>query len=187
MLIKHWETRVVKLSDVVPQKDNPRVINEQALAGLKASVGRFGLVELIVWNERTRFIISGHQRYQILLEKGVEETPMIVVDMSREDELAASLTMNNPKIEGDFDDPIMDLFETVEGTAPELFQATKMDDLKKTLERKIEINSGADDDVPDDGPLDGNDLDPEWDTECPCCGKKWKIETRDIIMAKGIQ
>lgn len=187
MLIKSWETKKVKLSDVLEQPNNPREISSQALSGLKASIGRFGLVELIVWNERTKFIVSGHQRYRILKDKGVKEVDMIVVDMSPEDELAASLTMNNPKIEGEFDDPIMDLFNTIENASPELFETLSMSELKENLERGIERNSGLNNKDDEEIDNDKDVLDSDWDTECPCCGRKWKILPKDIIMTRGIE
>ena len=179
MLIKKWEPRVVKLSDAVPQSNNPRIISPKALKGLKASIGRFGLVELIVWNERTKHIVSGHQRYSILLHSGATEAPMIVVDLSPEDELAASLTMNNVKIEGEFDEPIMELIGQVEDAAPDLFEAVRMDELKASLEKSIEQNRGEGGDARDD------QKEKEWDTECPCCGNKWKVDAKDIRVIKG--
>jgi len=178
MLINKWETRVVKLSDAIPQSNNPRIISPSALKGLKASIGRFGLVELIVWNEKTKHIVSGHQRYAILMQQGVTEVPMVVVNLSPEDELAASLTMNNVKIEGEFDEPIMELISQVEGSAPDLFQAVRMDELKASLEKNIEQNRG-------DGVMEGEKKSDDWDTECPCCGNKWMVDGKDILVVKG--
>jgi hypothetical protein len=177
MLLKKWTTKIVKLSDAVPQKNNSRIIDPASLNGLKASIGRFGLVELIVWNERTRHIISGHQRYAILQQRGIQEVPMIVVDMTPEEESAASLTMNNPKIEGEFDEPVMELLGQVENAAPDLFKAVRMDELKESLERNIQ-RSG------DRG--SGEENAEEWDTECPCCNHKWKVESGNILVVKGV-
>lgn len=169
------------MSELVPQGNNPRIIDPAALNGLKASIGRFGLVELIVWNERTKHILGGHQRYAALLQAGVAEAPVVVVDMSPEDELAASLTLNNPEIEGEFDEPIMELIGQVEAAAPDLFQAVRMDDLKASLERSMDRGNGdGDSGGGDDGPQE-----PEWDTECPCCQHKWKVDAKDIMVVRG--
>ena len=173
MLSKKWETKTVRLRDVLPQEDNPRVIKTDALKGLNASISRFGYVELIIWNKRTGHIIGGHQRFSVLLQSGITEAPMIVVDMPPEDELAASLTMNNPTIEGEFDEPVMELISQVEQAAPELFKAVRMDDLKSTLERSMDRTVGE------------TDATEEWDTECPCCGNRWKVEARDIAVVRG--
>lgn len=181
MLLKKWSIRVVKMSELVPQSDNPRIIDPKALNGLKASIGRFGLVELIVWNERSKHIVGGHQRYAVLLQSGVTEAPVIVVDLSPEDERAASLTLNNPKIEGEFDEPIIELLGQVEAAAPDLFQAVRMDELKESLEKTIDRNSGdGNEEGGDDGPKEQ-----EWDTECPCCQHKWKVDAKDIVVVRG--
>jgi len=172
MLKNKWQTKTIKLCDVIPQKDNPRTISEKALGGLRASMRRFGMVELIIVNERTMHIVGGHQRYQVLLQSGATEAPMIVVNMSLEDELAASLTMNNTEIEGDFDDPIIELMNQVEREVPDLFHAVKIDELKEKIEKSFQKLSET---------LEKDD----WDTECPCCGSKWKVEAKDIIVIKG--
>ena len=170
--MQKWQTRVIKLKDVVPQDNNPRIIDPASLNGLKASIDRFGYVELIIWNEKTRHIIGGHQRFSVLLQSGATEAPMIVVNMSPEDELAASLTMNNPAIEGEFDEPVMELMNQVEESAPELFKAVRMDELKSSLERTMDRTPGE-------------TSTEEWDTECPCCGNRWKVDARDITVVKG--
>jgi hypothetical protein len=172
---KQWKTEVVKLSDVEMTDNNPRIIDPASLQGLKASVGRFGLVELIIWNRTTNHIVGGHQRYAVLAQQGVIEAPMIVVEMSTEEEAAAALALNNPMIEGEFDEPIMELMAQVEGAAPDLFKAVRMDELRATLERSM---PRPDDDSPPPN------LEPEWDTECPCCGNKWKVNPRDILVIK---
>lgn len=177
MLKNKWQTKVIKLCDVIPQKNNPRSISDNSLSGLKASIRRFGLVELLIINERTMHLIGGHQRYSILLESGVLEAPMIVVNMSLEDELAASLTMNNTEIEGDFDDPVLELMSRVEKDLPDLFHAVKLNDLKVKVEKSLnKLLPQLDDDDDDDD---------DWDTECPCCDNKWKVAPRDIVVVRG--
>ena len=172
MLAKKWQTEIVKLSDVTPLPENHRIINSAALRGLKASIGRFGLVELIVWNKRTKNIIGGHQRLAVLLQGGVTEAPMVVVDMSPEEEVAASLTLNNSEIEGVFDSPIDELLSQVENAEPELFKAVRMDELKASLERVVERGSG-------EGEAE------KFDSSCPCCGHKWNIDSKDIVVVKA--
>ena len=174
MLAKKWQTEIVKLSDVTPLPENHRIINSAALRGLKASIGRFGLVELIVWNKRTKNIIGGHQRLAVLLQGGVTEAPMVVVDMSPEEEVAASLTLNNPEIEGVFDSPIDELLSQVENAEPELFKAVRMDELKASLENSMMKSSVSTDDEKQ-----------KKDSTCPCCGWEWNIDSKDIIVVKA--
>lgn len=67
---------------------NPRTITEAALRGLGASLERFGLVQPIVWNERTGNVVAGHQRLRVLRAEGVERTTVVVVDYSESEERA---------------------------------------------------------------------------------------------------
>ena len=151
------------MNQVTPYEGNPRQIDEKHSSGLKASLSRFGYVDLIVWNERTGNIVGGHQRYNVLVEQGVKEASMIVVDFSENDEIAANLTLNNPLIEGDWDDPIHDLISQIQASDPEFFHNANFEDLRKSVERMIP-------------PVEEDDT----DTECPCCGNRWKISDEDI-------
>ena len=178
----HWIIRKVKLSEVKQREDNPRVITDRNLAGLEASIERFGYVEPIIWNERTGNIVGGHQRYSVLKSKGVEEISMVVIDVSPEDELAANLTLNNPKIEGTWDDTAMPLMSQVEEADGQLFDSLNMDTLKESLE-KLPPKPPKDEEDPiieglNVGADDGDLLEP--DTECPCCGHKWDVEAKDV-------
>lgn len=106
-----WKAEKVLLKDIKPFDKNPRAITVKATKGLKASIERFGYVEPIVWNKTTGNIVGGHQRYTQLMNWGVKEATMMVVEMSKEMELAANLTLNNPEIEGEWDEPALELLE----------------------------------------------------------------------------
>ena len=165
-VVKTWKIQTVKLADVKMRPDNPRSISEKALEGLKRSIARFGCVEPIVWNKRTGHIVGGHQRYFLLLEAGVTEAKMVVVDMTDEEELAANLTLNNPEIEGTWNDEAVDLLHQVETQDAELFNSLNMDALKSSLEKAPK---------PPDDPSQ-----PHGDTECPCCHHRWDIQVEDV-------
>ena len=174
MQVKNWKTEIVKMSDVILNDDNSRIIDPAALQGLQASIERFGLVELIIWNRMTKHIVGGHQRYAVLVSKGITEAQMIVVEMSMEDESAASMTLNNPKIEGEFDYTAIELLDQVDANDSELFKSLRMDSLKEQLERTMLKPSDV---IPDEKQ--------KYDTKCPCCGNKWKVDVKDIVMVKG--
>lgn len=72
------EIRVVKLKDLKPAPYNPRRIDKEALEGLTFSIGRFGNVQPIVWNETTGNIVGGHQRYLALRKHKVTEDHVVV-------------------------------------------------------------------------------------------------------------
>ena len=53
---------------------NPRFIDGEAKKRLSKNIKNVGLLETLVWNERTGNLISGHQRLSILdkIEKGTD-------------------------------------------------------------------------------------------------------------------
>jgi ParB-like chromosome segregation protein Spo0J len=102
------EIRRFQLSDLHPLEDNPRVISDEALAGLSRSLETYGCVELIVvnvWQGLNR-IVGGHQRYKVLLAKGVQECMAVVVDIPPAQERLLNVALNNPNIQGQFSDSL---------------------------------------------------------------------------------
>lgn len=61
---------------------------------IEASLDRFKMVEPLVWNIRTDRLVSGHQRKKILIARGEQTAPVVVVDLSEEDEKALSIALN---------------------------------------------------------------------------------------------
>lgn len=98
------EIKTMKVKDLKPAPYNPRTIEKQELEGLKASLKRFGLVEPIVWNKRTGYVVGGHQRLKALQEERITDSLVVVVDLSDDDEQALNITLNNPKAQGRFDE-----------------------------------------------------------------------------------
>src|SRR5262249_26877609 len=68
---------------------------------LARSIDEFGLVEPLVWNKRTGNLVGGHQRFKILLSRGVAHADVSVVNLSEEQEKALNIALN--KITGDWD------------------------------------------------------------------------------------
>jgi hypothetical protein len=173
MSANKWELKKVRLDSLKVADNNPRTINNRHFQGLMNSIRRFGLVEPIVWNSRTERIIGGHQRYRALVEMGVTEATIVSADMTPEEEIAANLTLNNPAIEGEFDEPVGDLLKNLDANAHDMFNELNLDSLEKALAKA---------DVPPQRSieLDENDF----KTACPCCGHKWEITVSDIKVDK---
>jgi len=166
--MKVWKTEKKKLSEMKAAEYNPRKISDRALQGLSNSIDRFGLVEPIIWNKRTNRIVGGHQRFKVLQEKGIEETDVMVVDLDENDEVALNITLNNPIIQGEFNERAGELLKELEKTSEEIFADLRMDDLQKALSASTfnsEIPSG-------NKPIDENDM-ANTKNECPKCGFKW--------------
>ncbi len=103
--------RRMKLVDLNPAPYNPRRIKPEALEGLKASVKRFGMLEPIVYNERTGHVVGGHKRLETLRAQGYTATDVLVADLVLKEEKAANVTLNNPAIAGEFDDGLPDILD----------------------------------------------------------------------------
>ena len=157
-----WNVETIKLSEVNPSDLNPRKISSKQKKGLEASIDKFGYVDLIIYNKQTGNIVGGHQRYQILVKKGVEEAQMLVVDLPPEEEFAANLTMNNPKIEGDWDEPIQDLLSQLESSDADFFSQTNLNDLQTAVEKMAPSTEES------------------CETKCPCCGYEWEASDEDV-------
>jgi hypothetical protein len=98
--------QVFKLVDLEVNPDNPRAIDPAALEGLEKSIKAFGLVQPLVVNIHggAKRIVSGHQRYQLLLKNGVRRAACVVVDLPPAKADLLAITMNNPNIQGQFVD-----------------------------------------------------------------------------------
>ena len=98
--------RKVPKEKLNPAEYNPRVSltpDMDEYQRLKRSLDEFGMVQPIVWNERTGNIVSGHQRFRILSDEGEKEFDVIAVSLDPEQEKALNITLNNSRVGGDWD------------------------------------------------------------------------------------
>lgn len=99
------DIRKISVTKINPAVYNPRVDlkpGDAEYEKLKRSITEFGYIEPLVWNERTGTLVSGHQRFKILIEQGVQEVEVSVVDLPLTKEKALNLALN--KIRGDWDE-----------------------------------------------------------------------------------
>lgn len=95
----------IAVSKIRPAKYNPRKdlqSTDPAYQRLKKAVDCFGLVEPLVWNERTGNLVGGHQRFKILKERGDEKITVSVVSLDEREEKALNLALNKHSGEWDF-------------------------------------------------------------------------------------
>lgn len=100
------QIRLLPIDDLKPAPYNPRKIlspTSPAYRKLKASLESFGLVEPLVWNERTGHVIGGHARLRILRELQITDVPVSVVSLSDERERALNVILNNLEAQSRFD------------------------------------------------------------------------------------
>jgi len=94
----------MKVSELIPNDANPRrslTPNDREFHQLKSSIREFGYIEPIVVNEKTKKIISGHQRLAVMKYDNMTEVECVLVDLPEEKEKAAIVALN--KISGQWD------------------------------------------------------------------------------------
>jgi ParB-like chromosome segregation protein Spo0J len=101
-----FEVRVLPVDRLVPAPYNPRKVlqaTDPAYRKLERSIREFGLVEPLVWNERTGHVVGGHARLAILKAMGVTEVPVSVVSLSDAREKALNVVLNNQEAQSRYD------------------------------------------------------------------------------------
>lgn len=140
----------VLLSDIKPAPYNPREIAPEALAGLRQSLEKFGMVDLLVVNKRNMHIISGHQRFKILQEAGVNSVTAIMVDVDEVSEMAMNVTLNSQEITGRWTAALVPLLERLRTENADDYLALRMKELREEVaEFEIEKTGKT---LPDDVP-----------------------------------
>ena len=160
--------RIVKkrIDEIIPADYNPRKISKENLEKLKKSIKEFGLVDPLVWNERTNRLIGGHQRLKILMEEGVKEVEVSVVNLPEDKEKALNIALNNPNLQGEWEEEkLAELLKELE--------EKEISDLTGFEEREIMALLEM------EGTLEGKFTEKEFDenietkNKCPRCGYEW--------------
>lgn len=92
------------VKDLFPADYNPRKDlqpGDPEYEKLKRSIEQFGYVEPVIWNKQTGRVVGGHQRLKVLIDFGITEVDVVVVDMNTEKEKALNIALN--KISGEWD------------------------------------------------------------------------------------
>lgn len=127
------ERTTMPLDDLTPADYNPRRITPQARKALRDSVARFGLVQELVWNRRTRRLVGGHQRLDVLHSLGLKDAPVAVVDLGPDEERALNLVLNNPEAQGMFTRSAAAMVEELRVTLPDLSRTLRFPNLAARL------------------------------------------------------
>lgn len=92
-----------KISDLKPAPYNPRKSSDKQEENLKKSLEKFGVVEPIVFNKRTGYIVGGHFRIRELKKLGYKEVDCVIVDLNEDDEKELNIRLNANTGEWDWD------------------------------------------------------------------------------------
>lgn len=94
-----------RIADMERAEYNPRVElmpGDDEYEKLKRNIERFGMVVPVIWNRRTNRVVSGHQRLTVLMNEGVTEVDVSVVDLDETAEKQLNIAMN--KVTGEWDE-----------------------------------------------------------------------------------
>lgn len=96
--------RRMKLADMLPAEYNPRKDlqpGDREWEKIEHSIDTFGMVEPIVFNERSGRIVGGNQRAKILAHRGEREAEATIVSLNDEDEKILCAKLN--RVQGYWD------------------------------------------------------------------------------------
>lgn len=129
------QLRKIPISKIIPNPDNPRILltpKDREYQQIKKSLKVYGYVQPLIWNERSGYLISGHQRLSVLAAEGVKEIEVVVVDLDPQRSQHLMVALN--KITGRWDGEKLALmldefiktpdfdFESIGFTTPEISQ-----------------------------------------------------------------
>ena len=111
-VMKHRQGMVPR-SKISEAPYNPRVITDESQRKLASSLvdPEIGLVESLVWNERTGNLVGGHQRLGIMdaVHEGENyEVPVDIIDVDEATEKKINLMLNNHGLQGTWDVPSLE-------------------------------------------------------------------------------
>ncbi|HKL42860.1 MAG TPA: ParB N-terminal domain-containing protein [Clostridia bacterium] len=101
---KQVDIKEIKLNKVKPASYNPRKDlkpEDETYQQLKKSIDKLGFTQILVYNERTGNLVSGHQSLKVLKDLGYKKVKMGVVDLPIDKEKQLNIALNN--IEGEWD------------------------------------------------------------------------------------
>lgn len=104
------DIRLLKIAELKSAPYNPRITLRPGMPAyerLARSIDEFDLVQPIVWNETTGHVVAGHQRLEVLKQRGAVEVSAVVVALPLEREKALNVALNNAQVGGDWDPELL--------------------------------------------------------------------------------
>jgi ParB-like chromosome segregation protein Spo0J len=98
------------ITRLVPAPYNPRRVlkpGDPRFEKLARSLTEFDLVQPLVWNSRTGHVVGGHQRLEVLRQRGCPEVECVVVDLPLEREKALNVALNNSEVGGEWETDLL--------------------------------------------------------------------------------
>ena len=155
------------------------VTGHQRMKALRAIADREG-VELKleeVSPERSELVMPAHkgENNKVIPER---RWPVRVVQMTRAEQIAASLTANNTAIQGDFTSDAELMAKEIAAWDAEMFNELSIDDVMSQIERDIAKDNDSKPDAPKPQIDRAAELQKEWQTEK---GQIWEIPSKTCL------
>jgi ParB-like chromosome segregation protein Spo0J len=84
----------ISIKDLNFAEYNPREITDKSFEDLKKSIEQFGFVEPVVVNKNNMEIIGGHMRVRAAKDLGIEEVPVVFVELDEKESKLLNLALN---------------------------------------------------------------------------------------------
>ncbi len=149
------------VKDLTPAPYNPRRISDQAGVALSFSMKEFGDLSEVVFNLKTRHLVSGHQRAERLepgaaivnytesrddigtvgmayIKEGKNLWPIRFVEWDELKEKAANIAANNPEIAGEFTEGLTALLAEIQAGSPDVYDQALLYKIKRDLAEALE-------------------------------------------------
>lgn len=134
-----------------PNNDDERDMTPEAMTGLRNMLKRYGLLgEPIIFNKRTGFTVSGHQRVKALLALGETEARVVIVDLDEAEAAALRIGLNNPKTQGTFVGGINNTLDELERERADLYEELNLEGARQKEPKPVEVHEVAVSDVADE-------------------------------------
>jgi ParB-like chromosome segregation protein Spo0J len=138
--------RKIKTDEINYAPYNPRKIDKETYNKLVNSIKRWGLVQPIIVNLRTKNVVGGNQRLKVLRDLNIQEVDAVIVDMSLEEEKALNIALN--KIGGEWDlNKLSEIFKSLDtnlssftGFSIDEINVLRADDLNE-IKVDVQMNS----------------------------------------------
>jgi ParB-like chromosome segregation protein Spo0J len=125
---------VEKLLEMMP-RDNPRELQAANRRRLTGSMLRWGIIgSPVVVNQRTNRVVAGNQRLKIMAEHGVENTPVVYVDIDAQEEVAMRAALNSGALSGRWTSRIKKQIEETQAMLPELAKELGLEQILEELD-----------------------------------------------------
>lgn len=165
MTTQTWRNRIIGEGDEAPDQllANPRnarrhpQAQQAALAGVLAEVG---VVQRVIVNKRTGFVVDGHARISLALMQGQPTIPVLYVDLDEREEAKVLATLDPISAMASYDTEALDALLREVDTGSAALQAMLAD-----LAQQAGMYGAGADDAPPTDPLDGVNMSDRYVTQ----------------------